>query len=85
MGSPGVDEVKWLKPVRPGDRLTARAKVIEKHASRTRPEAGFVGFLFEVTNQAGEVVMTLASTLMVARRNSAVPRSAARPSERGDP
>src|SRR6266511_6087471 len=51
MGSPGVDEVKWLKPVRPGDRLTARAKVIEKHASRTRPEAGFVGFLFEVTNQ----------------------------------
>jgi len=50
MGSPGVDEVKWLKPVRPGDRLTARAKVIEKHASLTRPEAGFVGFLFEVTN-----------------------------------
>ena len=84
MGAPGVDEVKWLKPVRPGDRLTVRANVLEKRASGTRPEMGFVGFLFEVTNQAGKVVMTLASTLMVARRNSAVPQSAARPSERGD-
>jgi acyl dehydratase len=85
MGAPGVDEVKWLKPVRPGDRLTVRANVLEKRASRTRPEMGFVGFLFEVTNQAGEVVMTLASTLMVARRNSDALRLTRRPRERGDP
>jgi acyl dehydratase len=65
--------------------LTVRANVLEKRASRTRPEMGFIGFLFEVTNQAGEVVMTLASTLMVARRNSDALRLTCRPRERGDP
>jgi acyl dehydratase len=70
MGAPGVDEVKWLKPVRPGDRLTIHAKVIEKRASRSRPEMGFVSFHFEVRTQAAETVMTLSCPLMVARRSS---------------
>ena len=68
-GSPGVDEVKWLKPVRPGDRLTIHAKTLEKRASRSRPEMGFVSFRFELRNQAGESVMTLIFPLMVARRS----------------
>jgi len=68
MGAPGVDEVKWLKPVRPGDRLVVRAEVLNKRASGSRPGMGFVSFLFEVMNQAGEPVMTLALSLMVARR-----------------
>ena len=69
MGAPGVDEVKWLKPVRPGDRLFVRAKVLEKRASGSRSEMGFVSFWFEVLNQTGERVMTLTSSLMVARRS----------------
>ena len=69
MGAPGVDEVKWLKPVRPGDRLTIHAKTLEKRASRSRPEMGFVSFRFELRNQAGESVMTLIFPLMVARRS----------------
>jgi acyl dehydratase len=70
MGAPGVDEVKWLKPVRPGDRLTIHAKVLEKRASRSRPEMGFVNFHFEVRTQAAETVMTLSCPLIVARRSS---------------
>ena len=69
MRAPGIDEVQWLKPVRPGDRLTVRAEVLNKRASRSRPGMGFVGFRFEVRNQAGEPVMTLACSLMVARRS----------------
>ena len=69
MRAPGIDEVQWLKPVRPGDRLTVRAEVLNKRASRSRPGMGFVGFRFEVRNQAGESVMTLACSLMVARRS----------------
>jgi len=68
MGSPGVEEAKWLKPVRPGDHLTVRAKVLETRASSRRPDRGTVKFLFEVLNQTGEVVMTLVSALMIGRR-----------------
>ena len=68
MGSPGVDEAKWLRPVRPGDCLTVRATVLEKRASRTRPGMGTVKFLFEVVNQTGDTVMTLVTPLMIGRR-----------------
>jgi acyl dehydratase len=68
MGSPGVEEVKWLAPVRPGDRLTVRATVLETRASRTRPEMGLVNFLFEMFNQAGVRVMILTTTSMFGRR-----------------
>jgi acyl dehydratase len=69
MGAPGVDEVKWLRPVRPGDRLTVYGKVLGKRASKSRPDMGFVSFQFEVRNQAGEPVMALICPLMVARRS----------------
>ena len=51
MGAPGVDEVRWLKPVRPGDELSLRATVLETRASKSRPDMGFVRFLFEVFNE----------------------------------
>ena len=68
MGSPGVEEVRWLKPVRPGDVLTARRTVVATRASGSRPELGFVTFRFDVVNQAGEIVMVTTSPLMVGRR-----------------
>jgi acyl dehydratase len=71
MGSPGVEEAKWLRPVRPGDHLTVRATVLEKRASQSRPGMGTVKFLFEVVNQAGDVVMALITPLMIARRAAA--------------
>ena len=48
MGAPGVDEVKWLKPIRPDDSLRLRATVIETRISRSRPDMGFVRFNFEL-------------------------------------
>jgi acyl dehydratase len=68
MGSPGVEEVRWLRPVRPGDRLTVRATVLETRASTSRPGMGFVKFRYEMLNQSAECVMTLVSTMMAARR-----------------
>ena len=58
LGSPGVDEVRWLKPVRPGDRLSVRVSVLEARRSRTKPDRGIVRSLVEVLNQDREVVMS---------------------------
>ena len=68
MGSPGVEEVRWLKPVRPGDSLTVRSTVIERRASASRPGMGFIKFRHEMLNQSGDCVMTLVSAMMIARR-----------------
>lgn len=68
MGSPGVDEVRWLAPVRPGDRLTVRASVLETRASNSRPDRGFAKFCFDMFNAAGTRVMTLTTPLMFGRR-----------------
>jgi acyl dehydratase len=76
MGSPGVDEVRWLKPVRPGDVLMARRTVVATRISRSRPEMGFVNFRFDVINQAGETVMMTTSPLMIRRRDAAAPTRA---------
>ncbi len=70
MGGPGVEEVKWLLPVRPGDRLTTRATVLEARVSKSRPEMGLVKFLFEVLNQHGACVMTVTPTIMQGRRDA---------------
>jgi acyl dehydratase len=59
LASPGVDELRWLAPVRPGDALRLRVTVIEARRSRSKPEQGIVRSLVEVTNQTGEVVMTV--------------------------
>ncbi len=70
MGAPGVDEVKWLKPVRPGDSLTVRGTVQSARASHSRPDRGFVHLLWEVFNQHGEKVMILACPQMLLRRDA---------------
>ena len=51
MGGPGVDEVRWLKPLRPGTHIRVRATVLDTRASNSRPERGFVKFLFEVLDE----------------------------------
>lgn len=58
MGSPGMDEVRWLKPVRPGDTLGLAAEVVEQRASRSKPDRGIVVIKYRVDNQDGETVMT---------------------------
>ena len=68
LGSPGVDEVRWLKPVRPGDTLEARMEVVESRASRSKPDRGMVRSRWEVRNQAGEMVMTMEGMGMYRRR-----------------
>jgi len=73
MGGAGCDEVKWLAPVRPGDALTVHPKVLETRESRTRAEAGFVKFLFEVMNGRGVTVMTVVGHLMFGRREPREP------------
>jgi acyl dehydratase len=56
--SPGVDELRWVQPVRPGDRLRVRVTVTETLRSRTKPDRGMVRSLVEALNQNGEVVLT---------------------------
>ena len=55
MGSPGLDEVKWLKPVYPGETLRGRMTVLAKRQSRSRPEMGLVTMKWEALSAAGEV------------------------------
>ena len=57
--SPGLDELRWLRPVRPGDRLSLRATVESARLSRSKPGQGVVTSLVEVLNQDGDVVMSL--------------------------
>ena len=68
LGSPGVEEVRWLKPVRPGDTLDAWVECAGKVPSKSRPEMGIVHEQWRATNQKGELVMTLKGTTMVRRR-----------------
>jgi len=69
MGSPGIDKLKWLKPVRPGDTLSARRTTLEARASKSKPDVGIVSNLWEVFNQEGELVMTMEGYGMFRRRN----------------
>ena len=71
LGSPGVDELRWLKPVYPGDRLTVRATVIDKTPSRSKPHIGTFRTLNVVTNQDGVEVMRFISIVMIQRRPAA--------------
>lgn len=68
LGSPGIDTLKWLKPVHAGDRLTAKLTVLETRTSASRPRLGFVRSRFDVVNQKGIPVLMMESTLMVERR-----------------
>jgi len=68
LGSPGCDEVRWLKPVRPGDTLTYRAEILEVTPSRSKPDRGVARVRYEAVNQAGELVLRLTGMQMLARR-----------------
>jgi len=67
-GSPGFDDLKWLKPVRPGDRIRVRSTCLEKIPSQSRPTIGVCKFKTEVLNQHDEPVMSLISIAMYNRR-----------------
>ena len=69
-GSPGIDEVKWRLPVRPGDTLTVRHTILEKRESKSRPGVGLVKQLCDVVNQRGESVMQARFTAMFGKRNA---------------
>jgi len=68
MGAPGVDEVRWLKPLRPNTQVRVRATVLETRAPKSRPDFGFVKCLFEMLDQHDDVITTMTSPLMVRRR-----------------
>ncbi|WP_077037175.1 MaoC family dehydratase [Pelomonas sp. KK5] len=67
-GSPGIDNLRWLKPVRPGDTLRVRMTVQEARASKSRPEIGLVRSAWEVFNQNDEQVMSMEGWGMFGRR-----------------
>lgn len=58
LGAPGIEEVQWLRPVLPGDTLTAKRIVLDKRLSRSRPDRGIIRCRYELANQDGETVMT---------------------------
>ena len=72
MGAPGIEEVKWLRPVKPGDTLSARRTVLETKASRSRPEMGLVRFRFELLNQHDEPVLEQTNWIMFGRKGSGI-------------
>lgn len=69
MGSPGIDSLKWLRPVRPGETLSGRSVVVELRPSKSRPDRGFVYFRHEVANAAGELVLTTTNPILFSRRS----------------
>ena len=68
LGSPGIDELRWKKPVYPGDTLHVRGQIVEKTASRSRAEMGSFRTYTNVTNQDDQVVMTFTSIVLIRRR-----------------
>ena len=71
LGSPGIDELRWKKPVYPGDTLHVRGQILEKTPSRSKPEIGSFRTQTMVTNQTGETVMTFISIVLIRRRPDA--------------
>ena len=70
LASPGIDELRWLKPVRPGDVLSLRVTVTEARRSRSKPDQGIIRSLVEVLNQNGDVVMSLKPISLIRCRPS---------------
>jgi acyl dehydratase len=69
LGSPGHDGLKWIKPVRPGDRLSGTAEITDVRISRSKPELGFVTHIAKLQNDAKEDVYVLKSTSIVKTRS----------------
>jgi acyl dehydratase len=71
LGSPGIDELRWLRPVYPGDTLKVSGTIIEKTPSRSKPEIGSFRTATRVTNQDGADVLTFTSIVLMRRRPDA--------------
>ncbi len=68
VGSPGLDSLKWLKPVRPGDEIAFRARVLEVRPSSSRPGLGLVKFLWDAVDRSGEQVLAMEGWQLFERR-----------------
>ena len=68
MGSPGFDELRWLRPVRPGDTLRVESEVVETRPSSSKPDRGLVRIAQRYLNQTGEPVLTFTSMHLIKRR-----------------
>ena len=71
LGSPGVEELRWVHPVRPGDTIRSTGEILEVRASQSKPDRGIVRYRMDVLNQRDEVVMTMTSTTFVRRQPAA--------------
>lgn len=71
LGAPGVDDLRWRKPVYPGDTLTVTGRIVEKTPSRSKPEIGSFRTATTVSNQHGEPVLTFTSIVLMRRRPEA--------------
>jgi acyl dehydratase len=69
LGSPGCDELRWLRPVRPGDTLAVRIEILSNRRSRSKPDRGLVSNQLAILNQQDEVVMTLKTVLLLRARH----------------
>lgn len=70
LGSPGIDTLKWTRPLRPEDRVSGRSTVLDRRASRSRPNVGLVRFRHELVNQSGDVIMWMENSIFFARRDA---------------
>lgn len=68
-GSPGIDELRWLSPLRPGDDLMLDVEVKDARTSRSRPDLGIVTFMMRIRNAAGQVLLEATSPIMIRRRD----------------
>ena len=73
LGGPGMDELRWLMPVRPGDTLRVAAEVKEIVPSRSKPDRGLLRLGLAASNQRGETVMTATLMIMMRRRRGEAP------------
>jgi acyl dehydratase len=71
LGAPGIDEIRWETPLRPGDRLTLRRRILHKRVSRNRPEMGLVAMEIDALNQKGDVILRQKHTQLIQPRDPA--------------
>jgi acyl dehydratase len=68
IGSPGIDQLRWLQPVRPGDTLHTVVRVLETRPSGSKPDRGIIRLAVRILNQRDEAVLTLETTMFISRR-----------------
>ncbi len=75
MGSPGIDELRWLAPVRPGDTLHSEIEILEVRPSSSKPDRGIVRMKYHAVNQRGDVVLSFIVNHLLRRRPGDAPRT----------